>query len=62
MNSILQPRLRNFVVLFLDDILAFSRTWAEHAENIRTVLETLRTNQLYCKRSKCELGVKEVFS
>ena len=49
MNSILSPYLRKFVVVFLDDILIFSRTWEEHVGHIRTVLDALRENQLYGK-------------
>ena len=47
MNDILRPYLRKFVVVFLDDILIFSKTFKEHLEHIRSVLETLRKEQLY---------------
>ena len=60
MNSILQPHLRKFVVVFLDDILVFSKTWEDHQHHLQTVLETLRNSELYCKQSKCEFGVREV--
>ena len=60
MNSILHPCLRKFVVVFLDDILIFSKSWDEHLQQVRTVLEALRKNQLYCKSSKCEFGLQEV--
>jgi len=60
MTQILQPYLRKFVVVFLDDILIFSKTWAEHMVHIRTVLDTLRKNRLFCKRSKCEFGLQQV--
>ena len=60
MNSILSPYLRKFVVVFLDDILIFSRTWEEHVGHIRTVLDALRENQLYGKLTKCEFGVRSV--
>ena len=60
MNSILQPYLRRFVVVFLDYILIFSKSWQDHLEHIQTVLETLRKNRLFCKQSKCEFGVKDV--
>ena len=60
MNSILQPYLRQFVVVFLDDILIFSKTLEEHVEHIRTVLTTLRANQLFCKLPKCEFAVEEI--
>ena len=60
MNSILHPYLRKFVVVFLDDILIFSKSWDEHLQYVRTVLEALRNTQLYCKSSKCEFGLQEV--
>ena len=60
MNSILQPYLLRFVVVFLDDILIFSRTWEEHMDHINTILNTLKSNELYCKLSKCEFGAKDV--
>ena len=60
MNSILLPHLRKFVVVFLDDILIFSKSLSAHLDHIRTVLSSLRENQLYCKLSKCEFGAEEV--
>ena len=60
MNSILQPHLRKFVVVFLDDILVFSKTWEDHQHHLQTVLETLRKSELYCKQSKGKFGVREV--
>jgi hypothetical protein len=46
--------LDKFVVVFIDDILAFSKTKEEHAEHLRLVLQKLREHKLYAKRSKCE--------
>jgi len=59
MNSILRPYLRKFIVVFLDDILIFSKTWDEHLHHVRTILETLRSHRLYCKPSKCQFAAKE---
>ena len=59
MNDVLRPYLRKFVVVFLDDILIFSRNWKEHVKHVRLVLETLRKHQLYCKPSKCLFGATE---
>jgi len=42
------------VIVFIDDILIYSKTKEEHDEHLRTVLQTLRENQLYAKFSKCE--------
>jgi hypothetical protein len=52
--------LNKFVVVFIDDILVFSKTKEEHAEYLRLVLQKLREHQLYAKRSKCEFWLKEV--
>ena len=60
MNSILQPYLRKFVVVFLDDILIFSKCWKEHIQHVKLVLDALRSNRLFCKPSKCEFGVQDV--
>jgi len=53
MNQILQPYLRKFVLVFLDDILIYSKTKDAHLEHIQQVFEVLRSNQLYLKSSKC---------
>jgi hypothetical protein len=46
--------LDRFVVVFIDNILVFSKTMEEHEEHLRLVLEKHRSNQLYAKFSKCE--------
>ena len=56
MNDILRPYLRRFVVVFLDDILIFSKSWEDHLMHIRTILESLRKQQLFCKPAKCLFG------
>jgi hypothetical protein len=48
------------VVVFIDDILVFSKNEEEHAEHLRLVLQKLREYKLYAKRSKCEFWLKEV--
>ena len=60
MNSIFKPFLREFVLVFFDDILIDNRSWKDHAEHIDRVLQLLEEKQLYEKRSKCFLGVQEV--
>jgi hypothetical protein len=52
--------LDKFVIVFIDDILVFSKTMEEHEEHLRLVLEKLRSNQLYAKFSKCEFWLTEV--
>jgi hypothetical protein len=53
MNSIFFEELDVFVVIFIDDILIFSKTEEEHAKHIRIVLQKLRDHRLYAKFSKC---------
>jgi hypothetical protein len=49
-----------FVVVFIDDILVYSKTEEEHDKHLRRVLEKLRTNQLYTKFSKCKFWLTQV--
>jgi hypothetical protein len=60
MNKVFMEYLDRFVVVFIDNILIFSKTMEEHEEHLRLVLEKLRSNQLYAKFSKCEFWLTEV--
>jgi hypothetical protein len=60
MNKVFMEYLHKFVMVFIDDILIFSKTMEEHEEHLRLVLEKLRSNQLYAKFSKCEFWLTEV--
>jgi hypothetical protein len=60
MNSVFMPELDKFVVVFIYDILVYSKSEEEHAEHLRIVLTRLRDHQLYAKFSKCEFWLKEV--
>jgi hypothetical protein len=60
MNLVLMPYLDKFVVVFIDDILIYSRSTEEHAEHLRSLLQTLRERQLYAKFKKCEFWLEEV--
>ncbi|XP_057808403.1 uncharacterized protein LOC131022873 [Salvia miltiorrhiza] len=60
MNRVFHPYLDKFVLVFIDDILVYSQNQAEHEKHLRIVLETLRTEQLYGKFSKCEFWLNEV--
>ena len=54
MQQIFRPHLDSFVIVFLDDILIYSKTLDEHKTHVETVLQLLRENKLYAKQSKCE--------
>jgi hypothetical protein len=54
MNKVFMEYLNKFVVVFIDDILVYSKNEEEHEEHLRVVLQKLRENQLYAKLSNCE--------
>ncbi|TYK21801.1 pol protein [Cucumis melo var. makuwa] len=60
MNRVFKDFLDSFVIVFIDDILIYSKTKAEHEEHLHQVLETLRANRLYAKFSKCEFWLRKV--
>ena len=60
MNSVFMPELDKFVVVFIDDILIYSKNEEEHAEHLRIVLQRLREHKLYAKFTKCEFWLKKV--
>ena len=53
MNSVLRPYLDKFVIVFIDDILVYSKNDEENAQHLATVLRLLRENPLYAKLNKC---------
>jgi hypothetical protein len=60
MNSVFMNELDKFVVVFIDDILIYSKNEAEHAKHLRIVLQRLRDHKLYAKFSKCEFWLDSV--
>jgi hypothetical protein len=54
MNSVFMPELDKFVVVFIDDILVYSKNEAEHTKHLHTILQRLCDHQLYAKLSKCD--------
>jgi hypothetical protein len=60
MNKVFMEYLDRFVVVFIDDILIYSKSDSDHEEHLRLVLQKLRDNQLYAKFSKCEFWIDEV--
>jgi hypothetical protein len=60
MNSVFMPEWDKFVVVFIDDILVYSKSMEDHEEHLRVMLQRLRDHQLYAKFSKCEFWINEV--
>ncbi|WVZ86616.1 hypothetical protein U9M48_033369 [Paspalum notatum var. saurae] len=59
MNSVFMNELDKFVVVFIDDILIYSKNEKEHEEHLRVVLTRLREHKLYAKFSKCAFGLRK---
>jgi hypothetical protein len=60
MNRVFRPYLDKFVVVFIDDILVYSKSYEEHEQHLRQTLQTLRSRQLYAMLDKCDFWLKEV--
>ncbi|GJY06079.1 putative reverse transcriptase domain-containing protein [Tanacetum coccineum] len=60
MNRVCRPYLDKFVIVFIDDILIYSKTQEEHVEHLSLVLGLVKKEKLYAKFSKCEFWLREV--
>ncbi|GJZ16392.1 putative reverse transcriptase domain-containing protein [Tanacetum coccineum] len=60
MNRVCKPYLDKFVIIFIDDILIYSKSEEEHAEHLKLILELLKKEELYAKFSKCEFWLSKV--
>jgi hypothetical protein len=60
MDDILHPFTNSFVVIYMDDILIFRKTWKEHLNHIQQVLDTLRQHKLYANLEKCLFGMQRI--
>ena len=60
MNRVFRPFLDHFVIVFIDDVLVYSRTEEEHEQHLRAVLQILREHKLFAKFSKCEFWLERV--
>ncbi|GJW60421.1 putative reverse transcriptase domain-containing protein [Tanacetum coccineum] len=60
MNRVCKPYLDKFVIVFIDDILIYSKDKKEHEEHLKAILELLKKEKLYAKFSKCEFWISKV--
>ncbi|GJR01740.1 putative reverse transcriptase domain-containing protein [Tanacetum coccineum] len=60
MNRVYKPYLDKFMIVFIDDILIYSRNKEEHEEHLKLILELLKKEELYAKFSKCEFWIPKV--
>ncbi|KAJ0876256.1 putative nucleotidyltransferase, Ribonuclease H [Helianthus annuus] len=60
MNRVCKPYLDKFVIVFIDDILIYSKSKADHEKHLRSILKLLHQERLYAKFSKCEFWLREV--
>ena len=60
MNKVFMEELDKFVIVFIDDILIYSKSREDHEHHLRIVLERLRAHQLYAKLSKCEFWLETI--
>nr|GEZ52643.1 putative reverse transcriptase domain-containing protein [Tanacetum cinerariifolium] len=60
MNRVCKPYFDKFVIVFIDDIMIYSKSKQEHVEHLKKILELLKKEQLYAKFSKCEFWIPKV--
>ena len=52
--------MRHFTKVYMDDIVVHSKSWAEHLDNVKSVVRRLRDKKFFVKRSKCEFATEEI--
>ena len=61
MNRVFKPYLDQFVVVFIDDIIVYSKNKEEHKKHLHVILQTLREHQLFAKLNKCEFWLDQIY-
>ena len=60
MNRVFRRYLDSFIIVFIDDILVYLKTYGDHTDPLRVVLQVLKKNQLFPKYSKCDFRLRSV--
>lgn len=60
MNEVFHPHLRQFILVFFDDILVYSKTWKDHLDHLRVTLQILRVENFFVEPSKCSFAQRQV--
>src|SRR5678816_4302670 len=60
MNDLFRPHLNVFILVYIDDILVYSKNPEQHLQHLRTTFKILRNNDLFTKESKCHFAVPEI--
>jgi len=60
MNDIFRKEIDKHIIVYIDDILIYSKTWKEHIHHVRKTLQTLRQHKLYAHPNKCSFFIREV--
>jgi hypothetical protein len=60
MNKVFMEELDKFVIVFIDDILVYSKSMEEHEQHLRVVLGKLMAHKLYAKFNKCEFWLEKI--
>ena len=60
MNHIFNKKLRNYLLVFFDDILIYNKTWEEHLRHLDEVLGIMKAQSLFAKQSNCEFEMTKI--
>ena len=60
MDDLIRPFISKCVIVYIDNILIFSRSWEEHVKQLRQVFDTLKQHQLYLNMDKCSFAMTNI--